>query len=384
MITIDFFLKLVTLPYTVTKTVLQYYTVGTVYSRTNREFQGSLWKNVLLSVQYHVSGNYKKQNIKAVVYQPIERVIAKFKKHPLALALNHFGEKFDEYSFWIHKSEDPNAKVLIYIHGGGYLLNMFESQFVFVAALHYALDDRAAEKTSILVVDYSLTMFDSVYPTQLYEHLVTYHNLVAQGYKEIMLLGDSAGAHMSLSLARAIAYPEEVEDQLARHGFKVGFSVGDLPQPETLILVSPWVQPCTEPKLPPRHGCDVWGDLGAQDTTMGELYAGDNDKSVINNFLTFTNTTWAEHWKEVAALNNGNTLMIVGEREVLRDGVDDFYEIIKGSVEYYTEPGGIHAGLVYVESLDYVSKHGAQRAIEGDFTDKFAYNLVAKFINERV
>ena len=86
----------------------------------------------------------------------------------------------------------------------------------------------------------------------------------------------------------------------------------------------------------------------------------------------------------MAALNNGNTLMIVGEREVLRDGVDDFYDIIKGSVEYYTEPGGIHAGLVYVESLDYVSKHGAQRAIEGDFTDKFAYNLVAKFINERV
>ena len=80
---------------------------------------------------------------------------------------------------------------------------------MFVSALHYALDDHAAENTSILVVDYSLTMFDNVYPTQLYEHLVTYNNLAAQGYKDILLLGDSAGAHMSLSLARAIAYPEE-------------------------------------------------------------------------------------------------------------------------------------------------------------------------------
>lgn len=377
MITIDFFLKLVTLPYTVTKTVLQYYTVGTPYSRTNQEFRNSLWKNVLLSVQYHVSGNYKKENIKAVIYQPIDKVIAKFKTHPLASGLAHFGEKFDEYSYWIHKA-DTQRKVLIYIHGGGYLLNMFESQFVFVSALHYALDDHAAENTSILVVDYSLTMFDNVYPTQLYEHLVTYNNLVAQGYKDILLLGDSAGAHMSLSLARAIAYPEEAKQQLQQYNVLL-----DLPQPQALILVSPWVQPCTTPKLPPRHGCDVWGDLGAQDTSMGELYAGDNDKLIINNFLTFTNTNWDEHWKEVEALN-GNTLMIVGEREVLRDGVDDFYNIIKGGVEYYTEPGGIHAGLVYVECLDYISKQGAERAIKGDFKDKFAYNLVAKFINERV
>ena len=67
----------------------------------------------------------------------------------------------------------------------------------------------------------------------------------------------------------------------------------------------------------------------------------------------------------------------------MRDGVDDFYNIIKGGVEYYTEPGGIHAGLVYVECLDYISKQGAERAIKGDFKDKFAYNLVAKFINEQ-
>ena len=31
-----------------------------------------------------------------------------------------------------------------------------------------------------------------------------------------------------------------------------------------------------------------------------------------------------------------------------------------------------------------LAKQGAERAIKGDFKDKFAYNLVAKFINERV
>ena len=101
------------------------------------------------------------------------------------------------------------------------------------------MDDHAAENTSILVVDYSLTMFDNVYPTQLYEHLVTYNNLVAQGYKDILLLGDSAGAHMSLSLARA-SISGRGQQQLQQYNVLL-----DLPQPQALILVSPWVQPCT-------------------------------------------------------------------------------------------------------------------------------------------
>ena len=37
-------------------------------------------------------GNYKKENIKAVIYQPIDKVIAKFKTHPLASGLAHLGK----------------------------------------------------------------------------------------------------------------------------------------------------------------------------------------------------------------------------------------------------------------------------------------------------
>ena len=73
-------------------------------------------------------GNYKKENIKAVIYQPIDKVIAKFKTHPLASGLAHFGEKFDEYSYWIHKA-DTGQGVDLY-PWRRYLLNMFESQFV--------------------------------------------------------------------------------------------------------------------------------------------------------------------------------------------------------------------------------------------------------------
>ncbi|EMG50043.1 hypothetical protein G210_4953 [Candida maltosa Xu316] len=379
MISWDFALKLLTLPYTIIKAVLEYYTFGTPYSRTNREFKNSLYKNVLLSIEYHVSGNYKKQNLKAVVYQPITKVIKKFKSHPLASQLNNFGKKFDKYSYWIHESDKKDSKVLIYMHGGGYMLNMFESQFVFISALHYALDDHAAENTSILVVDYSLTMFDQAYPTQLFECLTSYSNLVKAGYKDIFLLGDSAGAHMALSIARAVAYPKEVEEQFNHYPkFKLDFDVCNLPQPKGLLLISPWVEPTIKPKVPNKRGINTWGDLGAFDTSLGDAYAADNDRAFINNFLNFTNTNWEDHWKNVEPLNNGNNLMIVGEREVLRDGVDDFYDIIKksGKVDYHTEPGGIHAGLVYVECLDYASKKGAKRALKGDFKDQYLKNII--------
>lgn len=124
MISIDFLAKLLSLPYVVIKAVLQYFTVGTIYSRTNIEFRNSLWKNVLLSVEYHMSGNYKKQNVKAVVYEPVEKVFKQVAKNPMVKSLNGFGEKFDARSYWIHKSDNPSGKVLVYLHGGGYLLNL--------------------------------------------------------------------------------------------------------------------------------------------------------------------------------------------------------------------------------------------------------------------
>ncbi|CAI5756349.1 unnamed protein product [Candida verbasci] len=386
MLTLPFLLKLLSLPYPVVKAVILYYTCGTIYQNTNEEFKHSLKKNILLSVEYHVSGNWNKNDMKAVCYLPIEKVIKKFKKHPLSLMLNNFGEKFDQYSYWIHKSEVPNPTVLIYLHGGGYLLNMFESQFVFITALHYALNDKAAKNVSILVVDYSITMFNHVYPTQLYECLTSYNNLVKAGYSKIMLLGDSAGSHMSLSIARSISYPEEVKQQFEGTKFKLNFNVSSLPQPKALLLDAPWVQPCTPPTLPTRHGVSFYGDLGSLDTKMGEFYLGDNDLKKVNNFMTFTNTNWEDHWAKVDPINNGNTLMIVGEREIFRDSAEDFYHLINknNNIEYYTEPGGIHAGMVYVESLDFASKKGAKKAIQGDFSKKYGYNIVANFINKRV
>lgn len=387
MLSSQFIAKLCTLPWPVVKTILQYYTVGTVYSKTNIEFKRSLYKNVLIAMEAHMAMNLQKNDMKAVCYEPIGKLLKRFKRNPMSKQLNAFGEQFDECSYWIHKSEVPIEKtnVVIYFHGGGYLLNMIDSQLTFSAALHFALDDKTAARTSILIVDYSLTMFDHIYPTQLFECLRTYDNLVKLGYSNMILMGDSAGAHMSLSLARAIAYPEEIKQQFDYFSdFKLKFNIANLPQPKALILDAPWVQPCTPP-LPSRHNVDTTGDIIGYDINLGNYLVEDLDQKFINNFLKFTNTNWEDHWQKVDAINNGNTMIIVGEREVLRDGMEDFYNIAnkKGNIEYYVEPGGIHAGMVYIESLDYMGRKGGKRAIKGDFKDKFGINLVSQFLKKR-
>ncbi|KAG5416959.1 hypothetical protein I9W82_004590 [Candida metapsilosis] len=390
MLTPQFIAKLCTLPYPVAKIVLQYYTVGTIYSKTNIEFKHSLYNNVLVAMEAHMAMNLQKNDMKAVCYEPITKLLTRFKrKSPMVKHLNAFGEKFDDYSYWIHKSDGctdlQKTNVVVYYHGGGYLLNMIESQLTFSAALHFALDDKTAANTSILIVDYSLTMFDHIYPTQLYECLCSYNNLVKSGYRNITLMGDSAGAHMSLSIARAIAYPEEIKQQFDYFSqFKLDFSVADLPQPKALILDSPWVQPCTQPK-PSRHNVDTTGDIIGFDNNLGHYLVEDLDQKFINNFLKFTNTNWEDHWQKVDPINNGNTIILVGEREVLRDGMEDFYNIVNknGNVEYYVEPGGIHAGMVYIESLDYMGKKGGKRAIRGDFKNKFGIDIVSQFLNSR-
>ena len=119
---------------------------------------------------------------------------------------------------------------------------------------------------------------------------------------------------------------------------------------------------------------------------MGDYYTGDLDREVINNFLTFTNTNFDEHWAKVDPINNGNTLVIEGEREILRDSVEEFLQIINknGKVDYQVDKGGIHAGMVYVEALDYLGDSGAKRALAGDFEDKFSYNTISKFYAERI
>ena len=71
MVTAKFVWKLVTVPAVILRTIVQYFTTGTVYSRTSSEFTDSLFKNVHMSVIYHLSGAIAKENCRQFVYTKV-------------------------------------------------------------------------------------------------------------------------------------------------------------------------------------------------------------------------------------------------------------------------------------------------------------------------
>lgn len=395
MISFRLLLQVLTVPVVIIKTAIQFYTTGTIYSRTNVEFQSSLRKNIYISVLYHLTSSYNLKDLRLVVNRPLSKIIAGFKSHPLTQILPHFAEKLNNFSYWIARSDSDVPKseqdVVVFFHGGGFAIGMFETQLAGIIGLYHAIPESHRSNVSIVLVDYSLSSYGHRYPTQILEGLQTYTELVEQGYKKITFIGDSAGGNLSLALNRLIAYPEEAQSHFKSYDQFKSFDwsiLAKLPQPRSLILISPWVQPYTPPVFPTKHGVDVYGDLGSVDSELGDWYVEGLPRDEINNFVNFGNTNYDEHWAKVEALNNSErNLLICGEREVLRDGVESWVNLIdKGGdgskkVDYVVEKGGIHDGLFYVESFDFVKFKTTDKP---DFSTKFAYLKVSQFITHLI
>lgn len=382
MVTAKFVWKLVTVPAVILRTIVQYFTTGTVYSRTSSEFTDSLFKNVHMSVIYHLSGAIAKENCRQFVYTKMTKFVDKYADNAMVKnVLKGYGVAYGKHSRWIVKNNGPN--VVVFLHGGGYMLNVFESQYVQLLALYHALPRHVQDNLSIVIIEYSLTIHEHTYPTQIHETLELYSQLVSDGYNEITLMGGSAGGNLALAISRFIAYPEEAAGHFLQ--FKqFDFNFGPLPQPKALLLLSPWVQPATANPVPTKYGIDVTGDLGSRDTYMGDCYLGGVSKEATIPWVTFTETNFQQHWAKVEPIvTKGRTLIICGEREVLRAGIERFVDIVNdgGNVEYVLEKGGVHDCLAYVESLDYLGKKGSEKALRGDFNDKFCFNQITKYLD---
>ncbi|KAJ8139978.1 hypothetical protein OY671_006826 [Metschnikowia pulcherrima] len=387
MISLKFLSRLVTLPATIIISIIKYYTVGTIFQRTNKEFQGSLYKNTHLSVLNHLANNYTRDDVAHVMYAPVTKLFTKFKNTPLTVGLNGYGEKINERTSWIVRAKDPQGpkkSAILFLHGGGYCLNIFATQFIGITALYYAVPEPKRANLSIAILDYSLTCHYKKYPIQINEAIAAYRAMVEQGYDDIILVGDSCGVNLTAAVARFIAYPDEARDHFSQFT-EYEWDFSPLPQPQNTVMVSPWLEPYTKPILDPNF--DYSGDLGAPDTTMGDWYIEGLDRADVAPFVRFTDNDYKTQWANVDAVNGkGRTLYIYGSREHLKSGIETFIDLITkqgdGKLEVHVEEGGIHDGLFYVESLDYMSASGAQKALKGDFEGKYAYSLVGKFLEE--
>lgn len=109
------------------------------------------------------------------------------------------------------------AGTLLYLHGGGYCTGSPSGYRALAGAL-------AAElRCAAVVPDYRLAP-EHPWPAQLEDARAAYEGLLAEGVapESIVVAGDSAGGHLSLSLALALRD-------------------AGLPQPAALGLISPWL-----------------------------------------------------------------------------------------------------------------------------------------------
>lgn len=147
-----------------------------------------------------------------------EKLVENYVGHPLPLPEGTRIESVDVDGIpaaWISPAGADQERVVLYFHGGAYILGSLTSYRELVARLSTAAGVRS------LLIDYRLAP-EHVFPAALDDALTTYRWLLAHGTKpeHIVLAGDSAGGGLSLALLQV------VRDQ-------------HLPMPAGAVLISP-------------------------------------------------------------------------------------------------------------------------------------------------
>ncbi|HCI78134.1 MAG TPA: alpha/beta hydrolase [Ktedonobacter sp.] len=156
-------------------------------------------------------------------------------------------------SEWIYFADSDKERVVLYFHGGAYLLGSGDSHREAVARLSAASGLRA------LLPEYRLAP-EHPFPAAVEDAHSAYRWLLAQGTQpeHIVISGDSAGGGLSLALLLSIR------------------NAGD-PMPAGAVLLSPWTDLAgTGETMKTRKEIDPW--IGAESIPMiGQLYAGQED-----------------------------------------------------------------------------------------------------------
>ncbi|CCK72401.1 steryl deacetylase KNAG_0K00330 [Huiozyma naganishii CBS 8797] len=210
--------------------------------------------------------------------------------------------------YWYCKPDnfDPETDpLIIFSHGGGFAIKAVPTSLFFFRNL-----SRLYPRTSIVMHDYTVTDMDhdSVrHPRQLLETVALYlHFSTILHYKNITMIGESAGGHLVLSL---LHYLE------TRH----------LHLPRKVVAVSPWCNPnvCDpeERRKAPCNGSLDSLSFKGLDKFTALLKPSDpiyNADPLLNLETNFTPDTWN------AVLKQTQIMVTYGRQEVLKFQIEKF------------------------------------------------------------
>ncbi|UII30093.1 alpha/beta hydrolase [Fulvivirga ulvae] len=214
------------------------------------------------------------------------------------------------------------GKLLLYFHGGCYALGSIDSHRAMLT--HFATH----LQTTILYVEYGLAP-EKPYPFGVNDGLTVYREVIG-GDQEVILMGDSAGGGIVLSLLGDLQ--------------KL-----DIAQPEGVVLLSPWLDlKCDNTS----YLTNAESDPIISKTNLepyAHIYAGENDLKEINPidqpFKTFP-----------------KNLILVSESEVLFDDSNLLHGKVK---EIQPESGlSVFSGQSHVWPLTDINSEASQRAMK--------------------
>ena len=210
----------------------------------------------------------------------------------------------------IFKGSKDCSQIVIYLHGGAYVNE--------IMIPHISFCDRLAKKVSG-------TVFAPLYPLapnhtydETYDILEKLYRHLLELDKPITIMGDSSGGGLSAAFAQYLA-------------------ANDLPQPENLILISPWVDVSMSGKYDDVEKDPMSGVEGLRE--MGRAWAGNLDLKDYKVSPLFGDVS-----------NFPKTTIFVGTHEQIYHDVTNFYNKLKDNdinVELNVGEGMNHVYPVY-------------------------------------
>ena len=186
----------------------------------------------------------KERPIKAQTAQPSARY---YRKHDIAARLES-GRKV--WTISPKNAPSANRKAFLFLHGGAYVYTFINPHWQFISNVVTATGRVG------VAPDYPLA--PEATAREVFAMLLPLYRALMEEYGagNVAVMGDSAGGGMALALA-----------QMARDA--------GLPQPERLILLSPWLDASmSNPELPALDKRDPILDIEGL-KAAGEMYAGD-------------------------------------------------------------------------------------------------------------
>lgn len=142
---------------------------------------------------------------------------------------------------------DPTKSdiVIFYLHGGGYVSSTPTTYLLFLLRLAEVIE-LSGKTISVFALDYDLAP-EARFPLQLHQARAAYNWLISDigvTTDQLLLMGDSAGGHLALSLLVSFNHPIDSAGSPTSPSItdKPTQSIRSLPRPGLgLVLLSPWL-----------------------------------------------------------------------------------------------------------------------------------------------